>query len=418
MHRQKRLTKQNLTKMRNILLFFGLLTILFVSCNQPNAEDILKKSFEKCQSVENGYYEMVQYMKFMTHKDTVTKSFNCYFNKLPDDSIFSTAFHYKSYNLEKYYRDVLYTGNEFVTYYEKDSVGEIMSKKRWAKDIQSINLDFYFYSPLTSKKNYPLPDNTRYSDKKYSFQLVGEEEINDFSCYHIKMDVIPENDSTEMIQNIRDEINLWINKEDNIPVQYTERNDLVMNNDTMCQFEKYVLTKYELNNLKDNSQLELSSIPSFITLKDYIPYKSPELLAINTTAPGWSLTSLDNKTINLSDLKGELVLIDFFYKHCYPCMQALPALQDLHERYYDKGLRIIGIDPYDTKEKDDIDNFLANRGVSYTVLLGGNDVAEEYHISGYPTMYLIDKEGKIINIQVGYGDSTEEKLENIIKQNL
>ena len=186
----------------------------------------------------------------------------------------------------------------------------------------------------------------------------------------------------------------------------------------MYQFEKNVLRKYELNNLKDETPLSLSSVPPYIRLKDYVPYKRPELLPNDTIAPNWSLLSLKDDTISLSDLKGDLVLIDFFYKSCHPCMLALPALQNLHEKFESKGLRIVGIDPFDTKEEDDIDNFLAKRGVTYTILLGGKDVAKEYHVSGYPTIYLIDKKGKTIYSQVGYGEDTEDKLEEIIKENL
>jgi peroxiredoxin len=232
------------------------------------------------------------------------------------------------------------------------------------------------------------------------------------------MNIVPENDSTEMIKTLRNENNYWISKQDYIPIQYSIAYDLVMNNDTMYQFEKNVLTKHDLNYINDETQLKVASIPSYINLKDYTPHKSPELLPKGTIAPNWSLISLKNKTVNLSDYKGELVLIDFFYKACYPCMLALPALQNLHEKYNSKGLKIIGIDPYDTKEKDGIDNFLAKRGVTYTVLLGGKDVAKEYHVSGYPTIYLIDKEGKIIFTQVGYSEDTEDKLEKIIVENL
>ena len=82
-----------------------------------------------------------------------------------------------------------------------------------------------------------------------------------------------------------------------------------------------------------------------------------------------------------------------------------------------KNIRIIGIDPYDKKE-DDIAAFLAKRGVTYTVLLGGKDAAKDYHVSGYPTMYLIDKTGKIIFTQVGYGKDVEDTLDEIIKNNL
>ncbi|OQX72694.1 MAG: hypothetical protein B6D64_14840 [Bacteroidetes bacterium 4484_276] len=406
--------------MKTKLLIIGLLlTIIFNSCSQkPNAEIILKKSFKKCQSIENGYYEMEHYMKYTSNKDTTLQVYKCFFKKLNNDSIYSSAFHYQMFSENEYKRDVLYTGNDFVNYSKKDSTGKIMSKKLWAKDIKSYSHNYTFYSPLVNSKSYPLPKDRAYIDNKHIFEFVGEEKINSITCYHVKMNIIPENDSTEMMKTLRTEINYWINKQDYIPIQYTIAIDLIMNNDTMYQFEKNILTKYELNNLKSKTQLELSSIPSYINLKDYKPYKSPELLPKDTVAPNWSLISLKDKTVNLSDYKGKLVLIDFFYKSCYPCMLALPALQDLHEKYNDKGLKVIGIDPYDTKEKDDIDNFLAKRGVTYTILLGGKDVAKEYHVSGYPTMYLIDKSGKIILSQVGYGEGIEEELEKIIKENL
>jgi thiol-disulfide isomerase/thioredoxin len=406
--------------MKNKLLIFGLLTIFVLSsCNKiPKPEKILKKSFDKCQTIENGYYEMEHYMKYMSNKDTTLQIYNCYFNKLKDDSIYSSAFHYQMFSENEYKRDVLYTGDDFVNYSEKDSTGKIMSKKLWAKDIKSYSHNYTFYSPLINKESYPLPKDSDFIDKKNIFEYIGEETINNIPCYHIRKSIIPENDSSEMMKTLRTEINYWINKQDYIPIQYSIAIDLVMNNDTMYQFEKNNLTKYALNNLKDETQLKLASVPSYINLKDYKPYKSPELLSKDTIAPNWSLISLKDKTINLSDYKGKLVLIDFFYKSCYPCMLALPALQNLHEKYNGKGLEVIGIDPYDTKEKDDIANFLAKRGVTYTVLLGGKDVAKEYHVSGYPTMYLIDKNGKIILSQVGYGEGVEEELEKIIKENL
>lgn len=402
-----------------IIITILLASLLFTSCSKTDAEKILKKSFEKCQSIENGYYEMTHHMKFMSGNDTSSSSFNCYFKKLPDDSIYSSAFHYHQYYHDsESSRNILYTGDDFVDYSETDSVGEIMSKALWAKDIKSYRHNYTFYTPITDRKSSPLPDDSAFVDYKYSLEYLGEEVINDISCYHVKMNIIPKNDSTNMLKTLRRENNFWINKQDYIPIQYTIAYDLVMNNDTMYQFQKEILTKYELNNLKDEPQLSLSSIPSYITLKDYKPYKSPELLPKDTVAPLWSLVSLKDDTLNLSDLKGHLVLIDFFYKGCYPCILALPALQDLHERYYDKGLRVIGINPYDTEEKDNIDEFLFKQGVSYTVLLGGEEVAKEYRVSGYPTVYFIDKEGKILYTQVGYGEGVEKELEEIIKQNL
>ena len=78
---------------------------------------------------------------------------------------------------------------------------------------------------------------------------------------------------------------------------------------------------------------------------------------------------------------------------------------------------VVGIDPVDKKE-DDMGSFLSKRGVRYTVLLGGKDVSKDYHISGYPTMYLIDKNGKIVYAISGYGIGVEAILENYILQTL
>ena len=96
---------------------------------------------------------------------------------------------------------------------------------------------------------------------------------------------------------------------------------------------------------------------------------------------------------------------------------ALPSLQALHEKYEDQGLRIIGVDPYD-KIEDSIAPFLAKRGVTYLVLLDGKKVAKEYHVSAYPTMYLIGRNGKILFSQIGYSEEAEKKLEKIILEHL
>lgn len=73
--------------MKNVIIITGLLMILLISCT-PDSEKILKKLFDKCQSIENGYYEVDHYMKYMSGNDTNSSSFNCCFNKLPDDTIY------------------------------------------------------------------------------------------------------------------------------------------------------------------------------------------------------------------------------------------------------------------------------------------------------------------------------------------
>jgi len=398
--------------------YIAIITLLLTSVTMygQDARVILTKSRQKCQSIRNGYYEMTKFMRYMTKEDTVKAAFTCHFKKLADDTLYSSAFHYKSYWKDNYTGDVLYTGDDFVTMNAKDSGVTIMAKSLWADDIKAYSHNYTFYSPLTNRRSWPLPVDSNYVDNRHTFRFVGVETVGSFSCYHIQIDETPEYDSTATMKELRNEYHFWVNKDDYIPVQFSIAYDAVMNNDTMYQYEMLRLDKYELNNLKNDDVLTLKSIPSYAKVKDYVPHKDPEPLAKNSSAPDWELYSLKDEKISLVSMRGRLVLVDFFYKSCFPCMQALPSLQTLHEKFKDRGLTVVGIDPYDTK--DDMVPFLSKRGVTYTVLVGGKDAAKDYHVVGYPTMFLIDKQGRIIDIHRGFSESLESMLEALIIKNL
>jgi thiol-disulfide isomerase/thioredoxin len=408
--------------MKTILIL--ILFLFSVSLFAQDAKEILRKGNDKCFSIQNGYYEMTKRVKWMSHKDTTSYSFICYFKKLTDDTLSASAFNSTvkyDFKGKAYSYATMYTGNERVTLDSKDSSGTIKSKEKWGDNIMQYRDDKIFYAPFTQKAkkiyaNYPLPHDSDFIDNRHTFKFIGEEKINNNPCYHVQVNVKPENDSADDMKELRREYHFWIKKDDFLPVQYSIAIDVFMDNDTMYQYEEFLLTKYELNNLKDETPLTLESIPAYYKLKDYVPHKRPELLPNDTIAPGWNLISLKGEKVDLSELKGKLVLIDFFYKSCYPCMQALPALQALSEKYKDKGLKLIGIDPYDKKE--DLEVFLAKRGVTYTILLDGLETAKKYRVSVYPTIYLIDKNGKIISNLLGYGKDTEKELEEIIKTHL
>lgn len=400
-------------KLKLLILYFTF--PLIAIAQDPVA--LLKKSYKKCQAVQYGYYEMTQSMKYMTRQDTQQTHFRCHFKKLKDDSLFSSAFHYQ-YNRPIYdslWRDVLYTGDDFVKTNPKDSTAEIMRKSQWADDIKSIAHNYTFYTPLTDGKSSPIPHiDSEYTNKKKSYEYLGETWIDNRECYHIRVVSKRDEDQEELMRVIMVETHYWIHKKDFIPVRYSVAVDLVMNNDTMRQFESCSLKNYKLNPSKDKELISLKSIPAYYKFKDYVPYKRPESLPDDTLAPLWELNSILGEKIRLEDLRGKVVLVDFFYKSCYPCMLALPGLQAIHEKYKDSSVVVIGIDPYDTKEE--MVSFLAKRGVNYKILLDGKDAAKDYRVYAYPTLFIIDQHGRIRFTQIGYGEGTEEKLEQKIQE--
>lgn len=219
-------------------------------------------------------------------------------------------------------------------------------------------------------------------------------------------------DSPNSVKTIKETIRYWINKADSFPVQYTDLYKRLADNDTVYQYERNSIKRYELNNTNETS-VELPSIPDNYRLKVIDPNEEYPLLPINTIAPAWDLATLQGDSLSLADLKGKLVLIDFFYKSCYPCMLALPVLQSLHTKYKEKGLVVVGIDPIDKKDEN-FPAFLSKKGVTYRVLLEGKNVAKSYKVSGYPTVYLIDRDGRIIHTNVGFDEGMEKNLEEII----
>lgn len=92
-----------------------ILSSLLISCG-PDVKEILKKSYDKCQSIQNGYYEMTRSMSLTDGEDSSINSYTCYFEKLSQrdpfgekDSLYSTAFHNKQYQKGQYTGDVIST---------------------------------------------------------------------------------------------------------------------------------------------------------------------------------------------------------------------------------------------------------------------------------------------------------------------
>ena len=365
---------------------------------------------------------MEKRVKWMDEKDTnVYGEYKFYFKKLMNDSLYPVAFNSELIYKGEYIRNVMYTGNDYVTYSRNDSSAKIMAKVKWAKTIMEKrhNDIFNFYLPLTTIECTPLPKASDYTDSRHIFKFIAKEIQNNMLCYHIQMVEFPKYNTTEIMYVIKTQYDYWINIQDMIPIKYSASSKVVNSGDTLNEYSSYNLKKYKFNNqqIKKLMPLQLSSIPLYCNIQDYVETKKIDLLSKDSIAPNWTLISLDNKNVSLKDYKGQIILIDFFYKACYPCMKAFPILQSLNEKYKSKGLTIIGIDPYD-KRNEDIRTFIAKGGITYKILLDDKDVTKSYNVTSYPTIYLIDKTGKIIYANSGFNESLKDKLEELIKSNL
>lgn len=123
---------------------------------------------------------------------------------------------------------------------------------------------------------------------------------------------------------------------------------------------------------------------------------------VGAPAPDFTLTSLTGETFQLSSLRGEVVLLNFWATWCAPCEAEMPTLEDRSKTFSGSGFRVLGINADDEKTAT-IQTFLERVPVSFPVLLDpGLVVSDLYRVRGLPTTYLIDREGVVRAVQAGY----------------
>jgi thiol-disulfide isomerase/thioredoxin len=119
-------------------------------------------------------------------------------------------------------------------------------------------------------------------------------------------------------------------------------------------------------------------------------------------APDFALSTVTGDTLRLSDLRGDVVLVDFWATWCGPCKMAMPHLQEIHEEYQDKGVQIVAIS-VDKQGAKIVKPFIAKHGYSFQVLLTDNQIERKFGgIQGIPTTFIIGPDGKVFKRFVGY----------------
>ncbi len=138
-------------------------------------------------------------------------------------------------------------------------------------------------------------------------------------------------------------------------------------------------------------------------------------LRVGEVAPDFSLPNIHGQRLNLKTLlKEETIVLNFFATWCPSCRKELPQLEEISQGYGSKGVKIIGIDIGESRER--VLDFARRYGIDYPILLDQRgEVARTYGIYGVPSKVLVDKEGKIRFL--GYDLKRMEKVLKTISSN-
>ena len=129
--------------------------------------------------------------------------------------------------------------------------------------------------------------------------------------------------------------------------------------------------------------------------------------------PEMSFNTLDGATLALSRLRGTVVLINFWGTWCAPCLQEIPELVHLSHRFKARGFEVVGI-AVNSGPPADIRAFMRDHQMDYRVLIGDMAlVKRQFRVVGFPTSFLIDRQGLIRECY--FGPQTKEALKKDVE---
>lgn len=113
-------------------------------------------------------------------------------------------------------------------------------------------------------------------------------------------------------------------------------------------------------------------------------------------------TKLDGAKFDIKDLKGKVVLIDFWATWCGPCLAEYPNIKKSHETYSAQGFEVVGVSI--DEDRDALESYVKEKNLPWITLhekdaAGRNPATNHYGILGIPAMFLVDREGKVVSIR-------------------
>lgn len=131
-------------------------------------------------------------------------------------------------------------------------------------------------------------------------------------------------------------------------------------------------------------------------------------------APDFSLQSLDGSTVRLSDLKGQVVLINFWATWCAPCREEMPLLDAIYQKYNRLGVELLGINVED--DASGAQEYLNETPVTFPILFDPDGrVSKQYQVKAMPSTILVDRHGNVRHIHYGYKPGYENDYQDQIR---
>lgn len=390
-----------------IILIFCI-TAIAVNGQVPETKVILEKVSAAVRNIQSGEYLFHSRNTTMTSGEDTSVSYRKFqycFEANPQDLLigFKTA----SNPTEKTSVHTIFDGKHLYsnsTWNGHLEVADAVKDSSMVKNRRGTAGWSPFFNYLESQlRTYLKPD---FASK---LKLLGTESVEGKNCYKFKFESNnPSGSSTALVY--------FVQTDSFLPVKMTVCFKKPLGKVEQVQLFEYWLTNIILNNKIDPKRFEKSSM-SYVLEKKYVEEtdNTESLLKIGSTAPTWQLKSIEGKPMNSADFAGKIVIMDFWFKSCLPCVDQMMALQALHSKFKDDQMVIIGVNTLDDPIKDKLATFLKNRNIKSLNVIGEKAMVQQFKVVASPTLYVIGKDGKVLYALEGYSTSLVEDITDLIK---
>src|SRR6185436_10356086 len=136
--------------------------------------------------------------------------------------------------------------------------------------------------------------------------------------------------------------------------------------------------------------------------------------ALDSAAPDFTLKSRAGENIKLSELRGQVVLINLWASWCGPCRQEMPLLDQMYQKYSPLGFTLLGVNV--EQDSADAQRMLKDTPVTFPILFDAqNEVSKLYDVTAMPSTVLVDRDGKVRFMHKGYQPGYEDEYQTQIR---
>jgi thiol-disulfide isomerase/thioredoxin len=373
-----------------------LMSVGAASLSAQKKQDVVKKVMKATEAFEQYEVKYEKLLKYQSEKDTIREVYH--------STVYRTDIEY-------------YIGWHHIFYLKGMTPKSLVSIN--TKEVARLNFkDNIYYdqrladdekkvmATLQSHVFYPW---TRYKEDYRDFEML---EPAAGKLYMQKLDTV--RDGTKKIRMINRTI-ITISSETYIPE--TEESWTWFRNGGL-QYSKYRLIDYNMLSKKAYAPVLKTSDSLLRYIKGFVnggSIREKNKKAYKDIKTGDSaymfsgITHSSGQVFHLKDVRDSIILLDFFYTTCVPCVSAVPEINKLYLRNKDKGVLMLGVDPF-SSDWPNLNELVMEKGLQYPIVKTSQDLVLEYGVTNYPRMLII-KNGVIVRIIYGFSKDLNKSLQ-------